>query len=43
VTTSPGSYLNPGAVVVTLQQLDSVYVDFFLPQKDAASSSRGRP
>ena len=42
VTTSPGSYLNPGAVVVTLQQLDSVYVDFFLPQKDAAQLKQGQ-
>jgi membrane fusion protein (multidrug efflux system) len=42
VSTSPGSYLNPGAVVVTLQQLDSVYVDFFLPQKDAAQLRQGQ-
>jgi membrane fusion protein (multidrug efflux system) len=42
VNTSSGSYLNPGAVVVTLQQLDSVYVDFFLPQKDAAQLRQGQ-
>jgi membrane fusion protein (multidrug efflux system) len=29
-----GQYLNPGAVVVTLQQLDPIYVDFTLPEQD---------
>jgi membrane fusion protein (multidrug efflux system) len=33
VTINPGAYLNSGTVVVTLQQLDPVYVDFFAPQK----------
>jgi membrane fusion protein, multidrug efflux system len=33
VTINPGTYLNSGTVVVTLQQLDPVYVDFFVPQK----------
>ncbi|MDR3671671.1 MAG: efflux RND transporter periplasmic adaptor subunit [Holophaga sp.] len=42
VGTSPGSFLNPGAVVVTLQQLDNVYVDFFLPQKDAGQLRQGQ-
>jgi len=42
VATSPGSYLNPGAVVVTLQQLDTVYVDFYLPQKDAGQLRQGQ-
>lgn len=28
-----GQYLNPGTVVVTLQQLDPVYVDFMLPEQ----------
>jgi len=34
INTSPGVYLNPGTPVLTLQQLDQVYVDFFLPQRD---------
>ncbi|MDX9744912.1 MAG: efflux RND transporter periplasmic adaptor subunit [Syntrophales bacterium] len=29
-----GQYLNPGMKIVTLQTLDPIYVDFFLPQKD---------
>lgn len=29
---NPGQYLNPGDTVVTLQSLDPIYVDFFLPQ-----------
>lgn len=28
-----GQYLNPGTVVVTLQQLDPIYLDFFLPEQ----------
>ena len=28
-----GQYLNPGAVIVTLQQLDPIYVDFNLPEQ----------
>jgi membrane fusion protein (multidrug efflux system) len=32
VTVSPGAYLSPGTTVVTLQQLDPVYADFFVPQ-----------
>ena len=42
VGTSAGAYLNPGTAVVTLQQLDSVYVDFFLPQKDAGQLRPGQ-
>lgn len=30
----PGQYLNPGDVVVTLQSLDPIYVDFYLPQQN---------
>ncbi len=32
ITVSPGQYLAAGTSVVTLQQLDPVYVDFTLPQ-----------
>jgi membrane fusion protein (multidrug efflux system) len=28
-----GQYLNPGTKIVTLQALDPIYVDFYLPQK----------
>jgi len=43
VSVSQGAYLNPGQTVATLQQLDSVYVDFFLPQKDTAQIREGQP
>ena len=29
---NPGQFLNPGDTVVTLQSLDPIYVDFYLPQ-----------
>ena len=32
-TVQPGQYLNPGDKVVTLQTIDPIYVDFYLPQK----------
>jgi len=35
-TVNPGQYLNTGDKVVTLQQLDPLYVDFRLPQEDLA-------
>jgi len=28
-----GQYLNPGTTIVTLQQLDPIYIDFFLPEQ----------
>lgn len=31
-TVNPGQYLNPGDKLVTLQQLDPIYVDFTVPQ-----------
>lgn len=30
---NPGQYLNPGDAVVTLQRLDPIYADFYLPQQ----------
>jgi membrane fusion protein (multidrug efflux system) len=33
ITVNPGAYLNSGATIVTLQQIDPVFVDFHLPQK----------
>jgi len=41
VLTSPGAYLNPGASVLTLQQLDHVFVDFALPQKAIGQLRKG--
>lgn len=32
-TVNPGQYINPGDTIVTLQQLDPIYVDFSLPQQ----------
>jgi membrane fusion protein, multidrug efflux system len=29
---NPGQYLNPGDKIVTLQSLDSLYIDFYMPQ-----------
>jgi membrane fusion protein, multidrug efflux system len=37
-----GQYLNPGDKIVTLQQLDPVYVDFALPQQDLARIEVGQ-
>jgi membrane fusion protein (multidrug efflux system) len=42
VTITPGTYLNSGAVIVTLQQLDPEYVDFFVPQKSLGQVQVGR-
>jgi membrane fusion protein, multidrug efflux system len=42
VTITPGTYLNSGTVIVTLQELDPVYVDFSVPQKDLAQAQVGR-
>src|SRR5579862_9381633 len=36
VTINPGTYLNAGTVVVTVQQLDPIYVDFRMPQRNLA-------
>ncbi len=34
ITTSPGDYLSAGATVVTVQQLDPLLVDFYVPQSE---------
>ena len=36
ITINPGTYLNAGTAVVTVQQLDPIYVDFHLPQRNLA-------
>jgi membrane fusion protein, multidrug efflux system len=42
VTINPGAYLNAGTVIVTLQQLNPVYVDFYVPQKDLGDLRPGQ-
>jgi membrane fusion protein (multidrug efflux system) len=42
ITINPGAYLNSGTTVVTLQQLDPIYVDFHLPQRDLAQLRAGQ-
>jgi membrane fusion protein (multidrug efflux system) len=39
---SPGQYLNPGDQVSTLQQLDPIYVDFYMPQQALGQLSMGQ-
>jgi membrane fusion protein (multidrug efflux system) len=38
-----GQYLSAGTTVVTLQQLDPIFVDFYLPQQQLATLKRGQP
>jgi membrane fusion protein (multidrug efflux system) len=41
-TVNPGQYVNTGDKIVTLQAIDPVYVDFFLPQQDVIQLSKGQ-
>lgn len=41
--TNPGQYLNPGDKIVTLQAIDPIYVDFYLPQRQVGRVSVGQP
>lgn len=36
-TVNPGQYLNPGDKIVSLEQIDPIYVDFTVPQKQAGN------
>ena len=38
-----GQYIAPGAPVVALQQLDPIFVDFYLPQQSLAKLKVGQP
>src|SRR3546814_15223382 len=38
----PGEYVAPGTKLVTLQQLDPIYVDFTLPQQQLAQIAVGQ-
>lgn len=40
-TVNPGQFLNPGDKIVTLQTIDPIYIDFYLPQKQIAGVSVG--
>jgi len=42
-TVNPGQYVNPGDRIVTLQSLDTLYLDFYLPQQELSQISRGQP
>jgi membrane fusion protein, multidrug efflux system len=42
VTVNPGTYLNSGTIIVTVQQTDPVFVDFFMPQKNLAQLKVGQ-
>ena len=42
VTANPGMYMNSGTMIVTVQQLDPLYVDFSVPQKDLGSLHVGQ-
>lgn len=39
---NPGQYLNPGDKIVTLQALDSIYIDFYLPQQELSRVASGQ-
>ena len=39
ITINPGAYLNSGTTIVTLQQLDPIFVDFHLPQRNLGRSA----
>lgn len=41
-TVNPGQYVNPGDKIVTLQSLDSIYLDFYLPQQELSMISLGQ-
>ncbi len=42
VTLTPGTYVNAGAAVLTLQQLDPVFVDFNVPQRNLGELKVGQ-
>jgi membrane fusion protein (multidrug efflux system) len=41
-TVNPGQYLNAGDKIVTLQTIDPIFVNFFLPQQQIANLSLGQ-
>ncbi len=41
-TVNPGQYVNPGDKIVTLQELDPLFVDFYLPEQDLSRTALGQ-
>ncbi|PJC95637.1 efflux transporter periplasmic adaptor subunit [Janthinobacterium sp. BJB1] len=41
-TVNPGQYVNPGDKIVTLQTIDPIYVDFYIPQKQLGGLQVGQ-
>jgi membrane fusion protein (multidrug efflux system) len=41
-TVNPGQYLNPGDAIVTLQAIDPIYADFYLPQQQLGQLALGQ-
>ena len=41
-TVNPGQYINPGEKIVTIQALDMLYADFYLPQQEFSRISIGQ-
>jgi membrane fusion protein (multidrug efflux system) len=42
VTISPGAFVNAGTPIVTVQQVDPVYVDFYVPQRNLGELAVGQ-
>ncbi len=42
ITVNPGAYLNAGTTVVTVQQMDPLYVDFYVPQRELSRLHDGQ-
>ncbi|MCI0147048.1 efflux RND transporter periplasmic adaptor subunit [Paraburkholderia sediminicola] len=41
-TVNPGQYINPGDAIVTLQAIDPIYADFYLPQQQLGQLAIGQ-
>lgn len=41
-TVNPGQYINPGDSLVTLQTIDPIYIDFYLPQQQLPQVALGQ-
>ncbi|MER3547089.1 MAG: efflux transporter periplasmic adaptor subunit [Rhodanobacteraceae bacterium] len=42
ITVNPGAYLNAGTTIVTVQQMDPLYVDFYVPQRELSRLHDGQ-
>src|SRR5207244_3873354 len=42
-TVAPGQYLNAGNKIVSLQAINPIYLDFYLPQQQVSRIMRGQP